>query len=278
MTAPLLWINDPRATTLARMTGWPTCTTSPTTGWPPIARPMPCGVWPPRGLLLAHAQAVIACSPELVRRKSSQRPAPAPPLQLIPNAVDAAAYRLPAARPADLPTGRSAVYVGTLHADRLDVDLCARRLAAAGAAVVVLVGPNVLSDADTARLKEAGAVLLGARSRDEVIGYLQHADVLIVPHVVTAFTDSLDPIKLYEYQAVGRPVVSTPVAGFRDAADDRIVIADVTDFPDAVARFMSRRDRSSPALIGGSRTGASASPPSCGPRRGPETRTAHAVV
>ena len=55
-----------------------------------------------------------------------------------------------------------------------------------------------------------------------MIGYLQHADVLVVPHVVTSFTDSLDPIKLYEYQAVGRPVVSTPVAGFRDADDPRI--------------------------------------------------------
>ena len=56
-------------------------------------------------------------------------------------------------------------------------------------------------------------MLLGPRPRDEVIGYLQHADVLVVPHVVTAFTDSLDPIKLYEYQAVGRPVVSTRSRG-----------------------------------------------------------------
>ena len=42
---------------------------------------------------------------------------------------------------------------------------------------------------------------------------------------MTAFTDSLDPIKLYEYQAVGRPVVSTAVAGFRETDDDRIVVA-----------------------------------------------------
>ena len=42
---------------------------------------------------------------------------------------------------------------------------------------------------------------------------------------MTPFTDSLDPIKLYEYQAVGRPVVSTPVAGFREVAGERIVVA-----------------------------------------------------
>jgi hypothetical protein len=58
--------------------------------------------------------------------------------------------------------------------------------------------------------------------------------VLVVPHVVTEFTDSLDPIKLYEYQAVGRPVVSTPVAGFRDADDPRITIASGDAFAEAV--------------------------------------------
>jgi hypothetical protein len=44
---------------------------------------------------------------------------------------------------------------------------------------------------------------------------LQHASVVIVPHVVTPFTESLDPIKAYECVAVGRPTVATPVAGFR---------------------------------------------------------------
>ena len=133
--------------------------------------------------------------------------------------------------------GREVVYVGTLHGDRLDVGLCeAWRARSADAAHSCWSGPNALPAAEHARLARAGVMLLGPRTRDEVIAYLQHADVLVVPHVVTAFTDSLDPIKLYEYQAVGRPVVSTAVAGFREADDDRIVIAYASDFPDAVAR------------------------------------------
>ena len=50
-------------------------------------------------------------------------------------------------------------------------------------------------------------------------GYLQHADVVIVPHVVSPFTESLDPIKAYECLAVGRPTVATPVPGFRELGD-----------------------------------------------------------
>ena len=181
--------------------------------------------------LLGLAGEVVVCSPELVRRKGANRS-----VTLIPNAVDADAYRRPAPRPADLPDNPVALYLGTVHPDRIDVDLCeatARALGEAG--TLVLVGPNLLAAEQAARLRDAGARLLGPRPRDAVIGYLQRADVLVVPHVVTEFTDSLDPIKLYEYQAVGRPVVSTPVAGFRDADDPRITIASGDAFAAAVA-------------------------------------------
>ena len=157
--------------------------------------------------------------------------------------MDVVAYRSPAPRPADLPPA-SAVYVGTLHTDRLDVGLCemtARELVGRG--TLVLVGPNALSRSDTERLRHAGVILLGPRPHEEVVGYLQHADALLVPHVVTAFTESLDPIKLYEYSAVGRPVVSTPVAGFRDVDDPRVRVTTPPEFPRAVAAIVPTTTR-----------------------------------
>jgi teichuronic acid biosynthesis glycosyltransferase TuaH len=36
---------------------------------------------------------------------------------------------------------------------------------------------------------------------------------------MTPFTESLNPIKLWEYLAAGQPIVSTDVAGFRDYPD-----------------------------------------------------------
>jgi glycosyltransferase involved in cell wall biosynthesis len=41
-------------------------------------------------------------------------------------------------------------------------------------------------------------------------------EACFVPHHVTPFTESLNPIKLWEYLAAGKPIVSTPVAGFRE--------------------------------------------------------------
>lgn len=232
MRHPLLWVNDPGAVALAERSGWPMLYDI-TDDWLAADRP-PAElrrVATNEARLFELAREVVVCSPELARRKGATRP-----VMLIPNAVEVASYRrLAVPRPADLPNGPVALYLGTVHPDRIDVELCeatARALGSTG--TLVLVGPNLLAPDQVQRLQDAGARLLGSRPRDAVIGYLQHADVLVVPHVVTAFTESLDPIKLYEYQAVGRPVVSTPVAGFRDADDPRITIASGDAFAAAV--------------------------------------------
>ncbi|RZS63466.1 glycosyltransferase involved in cell wall biosynthesis [Agromyces ramosus] len=230
--APLLWINDPGAATLARLSGWPTLYDI-TDDWLAADRAPAelARIADNEAFLLRSAREVVVCSEELARRKGAARP-----VTLIPNAVDVAAYRHPMPRPSDLPGAAVALYLGTVHADRLDVPLVeatARALGSKG--TLTFVGPNLLAAEETERLEQAGVRFLGARPRDDVIAYLQHADVLVVPHVVTSFTDSLDPLKLYEYQAVGRHVVSTSVAGFRHAADPRITIADGRAFAQAVA-------------------------------------------
>ena len=93
-------------------------------------------------------------------------------------------------------------------------------------------------------LTGAGAVLLGAREHTTIPAYLKNADVLVVPHVVTEFTDSLDPIKVYEYLAAARPVVSTPVAGFRELEADHVVVVPGSDF---LARTQEHLASPSPA-------------------------------
>lgn len=193
-------------------------------------------------LLMRECGAVVVCSVGLASSRRHIRP----DLVTIPNAVDVDRYRRPASRPADLPVGPCAVYVGTLHEDRIDIDLIARTGAAMNAigGACVLVGPNALTPENTQRLAlSPGVRLLGVRPYEAVPGYLQHADVLVVPHAVTPFTDSLDPIKLYEYQAAGRPIVSTPVAGFRDSVrPGSLDVVAASEFPRVVAEAATRTD------------------------------------
>jgi glycosyltransferase involved in cell wall biosynthesis len=236
---PTCWINDLGGAPLLA-SGLPTLY-DVTDDWLAADRPDPerDRLARDEGTLLDGCDVVTVCSPNLALTKGARRP-----VQIITNGVDVARYGEPQPRPHDLPPGRIALYVGTLHADRLDVDLClATSEALDGDGTLVLVGPAALELDALHRLSEAGVVVLGARPAPTVPAYLQHADVLVVPHVVDAFTDSLDPIKLYEYLAVGRPVVSTPVAGFRDAAEDRVSVVGREDFAEAVAKAATVRPR-----------------------------------
>ena len=228
---PCLWINDPDGAAVLQATGWPALYDI-TDDWTLASRSAAQIDRHVRAevVLLERCHEVVVCSAALARTKGVNRS-----VTLIPNAVDVDAYRVPRARPVDLPPGPVALYVGTVHRDRIDLDLCVATAAAlAGTGHLVLVGPAPLAASDREGLDRAGVVLLGARPAVEIPAYLQHADVLVVPHVVTPFTDSLDPIKLYEYRAVGRPVVSTPVAGFRGHPDSRITTAEGSRFVAAV--------------------------------------------
>ena len=228
---PVLWINDPGGAWLAHETGWPALYDI-TDDWLLAARD-PAEhdrLVREEEYLLRHCAEVVVCSRALQQAKGVSRS-----VTLIPNAVDLAEYQRPRLRPSDLPNGPVALYLGTVHTDRMDLDLCmATADALSGVGGLVLVGPVALTTADRSRLTGHGVVLLGAKPRQEVPAYLQHADVLVVPHLVTPFTDSLDPIKLYEYRAVGRPVVATPVAGFREQADGRVQLVRGPEFVRAV--------------------------------------------
>jgi len=212
---PLLWINDPARAPLVPATGWPAIYDI-TDDWL-LATRSPRELARLRNnedMLMRQCRAVVVCSSGLAATKSGVRP-----VELITNGVDLARYTTALPRPHDLPPGPIALYVGTLHEDRLDVDLAVHTADVLGdVATLVFVGPNALDPRHTQVLaSRSNVLLLGARPHTAVPAYLQHADVLVVPHVVDGFTDSLDPIKLYEYLAVGRPVVATPVAGFREA-------------------------------------------------------------
>jgi teichuronic acid biosynthesis glycosyltransferase TuaH len=218
---PLLWINDCTYAPLVRATGWPSVYDI-TDDWL-LANGDPRWLARQRtndALALREVDEVVVCSPALAESRGRERP-----VHVITNGVDVDHLRRPTVRPADLPPGRIVLYQGTLSDGRLDIALCASLARGlSGRATLVFLGPNSLSKAAETELLAAGATILGARPYAAMPAYLQHADVLVVPHQVIPFTESLDPIKAREFQAVGRPVVATPVAGFRDLGAPAVVV------------------------------------------------------
>ncbi|PJI94105.1 glycosyltransferase [Luteimicrobium subarcticum] len=239
---PVIWINDPSTAALLDA-GLPTLYDI-TDDWTAASRSKNelTKTIAYEETLLERAAEVVVCSPHLASLKGRTRA-----VHLVTNGVDLAAYEADQPRPRDLPPGPVALYVGTLHEDRLDVELvCRTARQIGGSGSLVLLGPDALEESSRSALVDAGVVLLGRRPHLAVPAYLQQADVLVVPHVVDAFTESLDPIKLYEYLAAGRHVVATPVAGFRDLDPDRATIADRARFADAV---LAALEQDAPRLV-----------------------------
>lgn len=194
--------------------------------------------------LCESADAVIVCS----RRLHDLKLDLAQPgrLYLVPNGVNVNHYapaRDPWTKaPADTRHWSKPIflYTGTVHAQRIDVDLVeqvARRIASGS---LVFLGPNYLDESDRIRLLATGRVVFHeAVPYAEIPAWMSVATTLIVPHRTTEFVESLNPIKLWEYLASGKPIVSTRVPGFRDFAG----LVDIADnglqFTQALLRSQS---------------------------------------
>jgi len=184
--------------------------------------------------LCRRADLVVVCSESLLnsRKPNSRR------ILLLPNGVNSGHYagvlRLGAgdAGAGDIGRlfgpGNQAVqtpkwpapvfgYTGTLHPDRVDVELVLALAKAYPKGTVALVGPDFLPPQTKDRLREAGNVTLaGPVPYARIPDVMSAFDVCIVPHCESPFTESLNPIKLWEYLAAGKPMVATNLAGFRD--------------------------------------------------------------
>ena len=210
---PTLWINDVTYAPLVAATGWPSVY-DVTDDW--LHAPFhPREVERLRRLdkvALEAADEIVVCSQTLASSRGAQRE-----VTLVPNGVDVEHFRRPRPRPVDLPARPVAMYAGSLHDSRIDIELVAELSRNLPHVNLVFVGPEALRVESRTVLEELPNVfLLGSRPYDDIPAYLQHSDVIVVPHRISRFTESLDPIKVYECLAVDIPTVATRVAGFRD--------------------------------------------------------------
>lgn len=149
---------------------------------------------------------------------------------LAPAGVELETFAAIAASP--VPEGAVAMYVGSLDF-RFDAELVAevsRRLADW---TLVVAGP-VSDGAGRALAGLPNVKLLGRVAPDEVAQLLGSASVCLMPYRRGSFADMLFPIKLVEYLAAGRPVVSTGIRASRELADVVTIADGATAFAEGI--------------------------------------------
>jgi glycosyltransferase involved in cell wall biosynthesis len=138
----------------------------------------------------------------------------------IPNAVDFEAFAEAsgrAIRPVDIIGLSSPIagYVGAIN-EKLDLELLAYAAQECAGWTFLLVGPVALQDKSAQHalleLQRLDNVrLLGQRPVESVPAYVASCDVCLLPYKLNEWTRHIDSLKLYEYLACGKPVVSTRV-------------------------------------------------------------------
>ena len=162
---------------------------------------------------LARAAMTVVCSPTLRDRWQTRYSVTA---SVVATGIDVPAWASVSPRSLD-GAGPHVGYVGTIQAERLDIDLVLAVADSPVVGTVHLVGPDALDCASRQRLSNNSKIRLeGAVPAIDVPSWTKAMDVLICPHRVDEFTLSLDAIKAREYLASGRPVVATATSGFQD--------------------------------------------------------------
>jgi len=152
--------------------------------------------------LLTKAHLIMASSELLAQRSAPSR------TQLLTHGVDYALFSTPATRAADLPDdGRNiAGFYGSIS-EWLDLDLLQKTIAQLPDWHFLFIGKAVIDISCLTRFKNV--TFLGERPHQQLPAYSQHWTAALLPFIDNAQIRACNPLKLSEYLAAGRPIIST---------------------------------------------------------------------
>jgi len=185
-------------------------------------------------MLVARADVLIAVSETLQRKlHSAGRPS-----HLVTHGVDLDHWAgedshesLPAFEHLERPW---IVFWGVVDR-RLDTAFLARLGADLNRGTIVLVGPE--SDPDPTLASCPRVVRLPAMAYEQLPVLARRSNVLIMPYIDAGVTRAMQPLKMKEYMATGRPVVLRELPATRDWPD----CADLTDSPEGFSHAVRLR-------------------------------------
>ncbi|MEJ2608381.1 MAG: glycosyltransferase, partial [Anaerolineales bacterium] len=154
--------------------------------------------------IVQQADLTIATAQELVRDLGMRT---GREVHLLPNAVNLDLFnrRMKYERPNDLPHGDlQIIYIGALWGEWFDWQLLERVADRFPTAAVTVIG-----DYDgRAKIQSQNVYFLGLKEQQSLPPYLSHSDVAIIPWKINPLTQATSPLKVFEYLAMGLPVVA----------------------------------------------------------------------
>ncbi|MBI4121851.1 MAG: glycosyltransferase [Parcubacteria group bacterium] len=167
---------------------------------------------------------------------------PAGKAQWVPNGVDLDAFAKPnSPAPEIKPLPKPIIgYIGTVQ-ERLDFKLLQTVCRRHQDKSFVFIGPvwgGVQAEANQLKQTCPNVFFLGRRPYNDVPAYLAAMDAAMIPHRLDSFLSTTNPMKMYDYLAAGKAVVSTPGAGTEQFTEQMYISADEEAFSAALDRAL----------------------------------------
>jgi len=125
----------------------------------------------------------------------------------------------------------------------IDWDVMRRLAGLSDYQVVVIGGTEGMAPKVPPELyRDSPTVWVEKQPVTEIPRWLAHFDVALFPFVVNDMTNAVDPLKVWEYLAFGKPVLATPTAFARGHADVLEVVGPGENLGRVVERAMAKRD------------------------------------
>ena len=156
--------------------------------------------------IIAISDYLVATAQDL--KNQLERRAPGRSVLLLPNAVNTELFDpnrfYP--RPADLPDRRPIIgYIGSMYGEWFREDLVIKVAQSYPDASIVVIGDHKQRFAR----KPENLYTLGLKPHMQIPAYLAHFDVCLIPFKQMELVQATSPIKVFEYLAMGKPVVAT---------------------------------------------------------------------
>ena len=119
-------------------------------------------------------------------------------------------------------------YVGALF-EWVDIDLIYKSAKKLKNINFVLVGPISQDNYNIIKFKPNNVFFIGEKPYEDMPSFINSFDVAIIPFKVGSISESTDPIKVYEYFSLGKPVVSTFLRQLEKYNDGKLLKIAYTD-------------------------------------------------
>lgn len=186
---------------------------------------------------------VVCTSEGLQNKLASQHPN----VQVVKNGVDFNQFfhKLPVEMlphiPGKIPGQKVIGYLGSVD-DRLDFALLESQFRRFSDALFVFVGRVQEVSIQQKLSAFSNVYLAGAFPATDLQGWVQQMDVCLIPFVKNKFTAGIYPLKINEYLAAGKPVVSTRFAPLQEF-EEIVFLTEPAQFGDAIQSALNSGEK-----------------------------------